>query len=172
MSHGITYNVIVIVVVVIIIIIIILGVIHIWRLFWRGWVGWGKNEMLPDVEGWWVSKCYGRPILFFIKKVGFWPWPDIMLIIYYWQEIFLLTLTSDSQAILQWYHCIVCGLNRTIERVVNLNVMWLCFCFVSVLLCSFLYTVRLLFYRLFMFSRCANKTGWLQNESENVNNYK
>ena len=28
------------------------------------------------------------------------PWPDIMLIIYYWQEIFLLTLTSDSEAIL------------------------------------------------------------------------
>ena len=33
---------------------------------------------------------------------------------YYWQEIFLLTLTSDSEAILQWYHFIV-------------NVMWLGF---------------------------------------------
>ena len=54
-------------------------------------------------------------------------WPDIMLIIYHWQEIFLLTPTSDSEVILQWYHCIVCGLNRTIERVLNMNMRWLYF---------------------------------------------
>ena len=42
--------------------------------------------------------------------------------IYHWQEIFFfLTLTSDTKVILQWYHCIVCELNRTIERVVFSN---------------------------------------------------
>ena len=35
-----------------------------------------------------------------LKKIGFNPRPDIMLIICYWQEILLLTLTSDSEAIL------------------------------------------------------------------------
>ena len=29
----------------------------------------GKNEMLPDVGGWGVSECSGRPIfIFFIKE--------------------------------------------------------------------------------------------------------
>ena len=35
-----------------------------------------------------------------LKKIEFAPWTDILLIIYYWQEIFLLTMTSDSEAIL------------------------------------------------------------------------
>ena len=52
-------------------------------------------------RGWGVSECSGRPMfLFIIKKNEFAPQPDIMLIIYYWQEIFLLTLTPDSEAIL------------------------------------------------------------------------
>ena len=90
----------------------------------------GKNEKLSDVGGWRASKCSGRPIfIFLLKKTEFAPWRSIMQIIYYWQEIFLLTLTSDSEAIPSWYHCIFCVRNRTIERVVNLNATWLGFVF-------------------------------------------
>ena len=53
-------------------------------------------------------------------------------LIFYWQEISFLTLTSDSEAILQWYQCIVCGLKQTIERVANLNVTWPGFVFVLI----------------------------------------
>ena len=47
------------------------------------------------------SDFSGRPNLFLLKKIGFAPWPDIMLsqTIYYWPEIFLLTLASDSEVI-------------------------------------------------------------------------
>ena len=38
--------------------------------------------------------------IFLLKKIIIAPWPNIMLIIYYWQEIFLEILTSDSEAIL------------------------------------------------------------------------
>ena len=38
--------------------------------------------------------------VFLLKKIGFALWPDIKLIIYSWQEIFLLTLTSDNETIL------------------------------------------------------------------------
>ena len=51
-----------------------------------------------------VSKCSGRPIfIFFIKENYICVIPDIMLsqtLIYNWDEIFLLTLTSDSEPIL------------------------------------------------------------------------
>ena len=36
-------------------------------------------------------------LFFLLMKIEFAPWPDIMIIIYYWQENFL---TSDSEAIL------------------------------------------------------------------------
>ena len=73
---------------------------------WREW-GWGwqgKNEMLSDLDGG-GSKCTGRPIFsfFLLKKIGFAPWPETMLgqaSTFYWQEIFLMSLTSDSEAIL------------------------------------------------------------------------
>ena len=104
----------------------------------RGGGGVDKIEMLSDVWGWGFRECFRRPILIFLlKKIGFVPWPSIMLnqtLIYYWQEIFFtFTLTLDSEAILYSYHCIVCGINRTIERVVNFNVTWLSFVFVLIL---------------------------------------
>ena len=37
-----------------------------------------------------------------------------------------------SEAIPSWHHAIFCGLNRTIERVVNLNATWLGFVFVLI----------------------------------------
>ena len=73
--------------------------------------------MLSDVGGGGLTSVLDVQSL--LKKTECVLWPEIMLIIYYWQETFLLTLTSDNKAILQWHHCIVCGLNRTIERVVN-----------------------------------------------------
>ena len=60
------------------------------------------------------------------------------ILCYYWQEIFLLNLTSDSEAIFWLYHCIVCGLNQTIERVVNLNMTLLIF-FVCLFLFDFVH---------------------------------
>ena len=51
-----------------------------------------------------VSECSGRLvfIFLFLKTIGFGTRPDIMLIIYYWQKIFLLSLslTPDSEVIL------------------------------------------------------------------------
>ena len=60
--------------------------------------------MLSDVGGGeLVSVLDVQSSSFLLKKIGFAPWPDIMLkqtLTYYWQEIFLLTLTSDNEAIL------------------------------------------------------------------------
>ena len=66
---------------------------------------------------------------FLSKIIGFLPWPDESNIdrkSSYW-------LWSQNVSILQWYHCIVCGRNQTIERVVSLNVTWLGFVFVLIL---------------------------------------
>ena len=98
-------------------------------IFRRGWDGGSKAKMkrsglaiVLDVESF---------FFFWLKKTGFEPWPWNHAKIYYWQEIFLLPLTSDSETILilWWYQWLVYGLNQTIEHVVNLNVTWPCFCF-------------------------------------------
>ena len=78
-----------------------------WHPLWdgRGWGGgaggYSKNEILSDVGGWGVSECSDVQSLFFLlKKIGFVRWPGIMMshiLIYYWQEIFLLTLTSGIE---------------------------------------------------------------------------
>ena len=73
-----------------------------------------------------VTRCTTR--LSFYQR----SWPDIMLnqkLTYYRQEIFLLTLKSDSEAIL-YCHCIVSGVNRAIER--KVNVTWFGFVFVLI----------------------------------------
>ena len=68
--------------------------------------------MLSDVRGGGVGGGGGgglvsvvdvKSLFFLLKKTGFVPWPDTMLsqtLIYHWQEIFHLTLTSDSEVIL------------------------------------------------------------------------
>ena len=86
-----------------------------------------------EVEGWRVfltSNLY----FFLLKKIGFAPWPDIMLS----QTLILLTknLLFDTDA-RQWSHPLmiplhVCGINRTVEPVVNLNMTWLAFVFVLI----------------------------------------
>ena len=106
---------------------------------------------------WGVCECCGRPIFFLIIKEN---WLCLMArlsqtLIYYWQEIFLLTLKSDIEAILSWYHWIVCGLSRTIKRMVNLNAKYLGF--VLFWFGSFRCMVWLLFHSLFTFSSYANK---------------
>ena len=114
-----------------------------------------------SVQVLWTSNLF----FFLLQNIGFARWPEIILsqtLIYYWQEIFLLALTSDSEVILKWYHCIVFRLNRTMKCIVNLNMT----CLVLFLFWFrlFMCTVWLLFYSLFTFSSCSNKTGWLQNE--------
>ena len=116
-----------------------LGMMYIWRPVWGKW-GLAKTKMscyrsMCGRCG--DSKCSGRPIfIFFYKKknwiCGMTRHHAVSNIIYYWQEIFLLTLASGSEAILYWYHSIVCQLNRTINCVVNLNVTWLGFAFVFI----------------------------------------
>ena len=119
--------------------------------------------MLSNVGGKGLARVLDvQSSYFLLKKIGFTPWPNMLSqTMCYWQEIFFLTLTSDSEAILEWYHCIVCRLNRTIEHVVSLNVVLLyffcCFCLIS-----FIHMYgAVMFHSLFMFSSCANKTGWL-----------
>ena len=71
---------------------------------WEEGGGGAKNEIISDVRGRGVASVLDVQSLFFLlKKIGFAPWTDIMLsqtLIYHWPEIFLLTLVSDSEAIL------------------------------------------------------------------------
>ena len=104
--------------------------------------------MISDVgwEGMMGSDCSGRPVfIFLLKKIGFAPLPDIVLsqtLMCYWQEIFLLTLVSDNDAILQWYYCIVYGWNAW-------SIWMWCDLVLLIFLISFVHrTVRLLFYSL------------------------
>ena len=69
--------------------------------FWGGG-GLGKNEMLSDIGGGGLASVLDvQSFIFLLKKILYALWPDIMLsqTTYYWQEIFLLILTSDSVAI-------------------------------------------------------------------------
>ena len=56
----------------------------------------------PHIGGGGLTSVLDVQSLFFLlKKIEFALWPDIMLsqiLIYYWQEISLFTLTSDSEA--------------------------------------------------------------------------
>ena len=109
-----------------------------------------------SVQVFWTSNLF----FFLLQNIGFARWPDIILsqtLIYYWQEIFVLALTSDSEVILKWYHCIVFRLNRKMNewRDLVLFLFWFRL---------FMCTVWLLFFSLFTFSSCANEIGWLQNE--------
>ena len=80
-------------------------------------------------------------------------------------------LTFDSD-VKQWCHplmipCVVFGLNRTIERVVNLNMMTLVFFFVFFCFISFIHMhSAVVFDSLFTFSGYGNKTGWLENDQK------
>ena len=97
-----------------------------------------KIEMLSEVWGRGVRECFRCPILiFFIKKNWIWAMTkhhaqsniNILLT----RNLLHFTLTLDSEAILYSYHCIVCGINRTMDRVVSFNVTWLSFVFVLIL---------------------------------------
>ena len=85
--------------------------------------------MLSDIGGWGVSKYSGRSIFFFIKE------NLILATTRHHANNILLTINLHFDSdVRQWsylsmYFCIVFGLNGTIERVANLNVTWICFCF-------------------------------------------
>ena len=114
---------------------------------WGGEGGrwWGIKQKWDAAgrRGWMVSECSGRPILIFLFIKENWictmtrhlAEPDI-------NKLLTRNLLFDSD-VRQWNCCILCGLNRTIERVVNLNAKWLRF--VLLWIRSFKCTVRLLF---------------------------
>ena len=90
--------------------------------------------MLSDVGGWGVSKCSGRPIfILFIKEI----WICAMTRRHAQPNIKMLltrSLPFDSYVrewshpLMQWYHCIICGLNRT-RGEIECDVIWFCFDF-------------------------------------------
>ena len=105
--------------------------------------GWYTNNVHFKV-GCWVSEC----LSFVLKKIKFAPWSSIMLsqtLMYYWQEIFLLTLTS------QWsipLHCLWAKSNNRTRDQFEYDVTWFCFCFDFVrshVRCGFCSIVRLPF---------------------------
>ena len=92
------------------------------------------------------------------------PWADIILsqtLTYYLQEIFLLTLTSDNTQCNILLHCLWAKSNNRTRNQCGRDVTWFRFLF---FICLVTCLVQLLFHSLFTFSRCPNKTGWLQNE--------
>ena len=128
-----------------------------------------KNEMLSDVGGWGgelASVLEVQYLFFLLKKIGFCAitWhhaePNISILL-------SRNLPFDSD-VTQWRHLLIIPLhclwaksnNRTRGQF-ECDVTWFLFLFwFRSLTC----TVRLLFHRMFTFSSCANKTGWLQSE--------
>ena len=107
-----------------------LGVIHMWRPLWgrregEGWGGGGlrqKWDVIRRRGSWIVSVNSGRPVfIFLLNKIGFTPWSDIILIMYYWQEIVLLTLMSD------WNHLSITPLHCLWAKSNNRKRGWLFF---------------------------------------------
>ena len=84
--------------------------------------GGDKNEML-----WGVDKCSGCPVfIFLLKKIGFPLWPDVEPNV---NVLLTKSLPFDSD-VREWSHLLMIPLYcfwvyQTIERLVNLNVMWL-----------------------------------------------
>ena len=89
--------------------------------------GSGGGEKMGNAK----MRCYPTlQYLFLLKRIRFAPWPDIMLSqtwIYYIDS----GVRQRSHPLMIPF--IACGLNRTIERVVNLRVTWLGFAFVLIL---------------------------------------
>ena len=110
--------------------------IHIWRPFW----GLGGRVR----QKWDVVRDTGRRrlasvldvqyLIFLLKEIGFASWPDIMLcqtLIYYCQEIFLLTLTVRqwSHPLIIPLHCLQAKSNNRARGQFECEVTWFCFCF-------------------------------------------
>ena len=113
------------------------------ELGWMGEVGLGKLGVKAKMRCYrtqggrgLASVLHVQSLFFLLKKIGFAPWPCIMLS----QTLIYLLLTrnllfdTDTR---KWSHTLmismhVCGINWMIEPVVNLNVMWLGFVFVLI----------------------------------------
>ena len=65
--------------------------------------------------------------LFLSKKIGFVPWPDIIMsqTIYYWQEIFILTLRQTVKSL----HCLWLKSHNRTRGQFECDMTWFCFCF-------------------------------------------
>ena len=107
------------------------------RYAYKGWYtydvhfewGWGIKQKRDVIrrKGVGSSECFGRAIfIFLIKKLGFSPMTR-----YHAESNINILLTrnlpidSSVRQWTQWYQWIVRELNRMIELVVNLNVIWL-----------------------------------------------
>ena len=103
------------------------GVMYIWRRVWGGEWGCGGSEF------------FGRPILiFYIKKNWIALWPDMLsrILIYYWQEILLLTLGKPWEPNWQWshslmipLHCLSTKSNNKTRGQFECGMTWFCLCF-------------------------------------------
>ena len=94
-----------------------------------------------------------QSIFYLLKKIKFALWSDIMLYIIGKKSSFSIWRQTVKPSF-DHHQCIVCGLNRPIERMVNVSF------FILVWFLSFKWTVRLLKVK----QVYENKTDWLQNE--------
>ena len=89
--------------------------------------------MLSDVEGGAegvTSVLDVQSLFFLIKKIGFAPWPNIMLsqTIFYWKEIFLFTLTSGNPLLIP-LHCLWAKPNNRTRGQFECDMTLFRFCF-------------------------------------------
>ena len=140
--------------------------IHIWRPLWGGdWRGGGRVRQKWDVierRGvgglgvFWTSNRY-----FIIKENWIWAMTrhDANNILSTRNLPFDSDVRQCSHPLVTQMHCLWAKSNNRMRGQFECDVTLFLFSFRS-----FTCTVWLLFYSLFTFSRCANKTGWLQNE--------
>ena len=128
----------------------------------EGGLGLRQKLVLSDVGEWGVTECSGRPIFFFIKESWIWA-----MIRHHANNILLTRNLRFYFDLRQWSHPLMislhCWWTKSNNRMrgqfeYDVTVFLFCFCF------DFVHLHALLFHSLFLFLRCANKTGWLQNE--------
>ena len=90
--------------------------------------------MLLDVVGG-GRECSKRPVfIFLLKKIGFAPWPGIMMsqtLVYYWKEIFLIDsgVRQWSSSLMISFHCLWVKSNNWACGQFECDVNWFSFNF-------------------------------------------
>ena len=95
------------------------------------WGGGGLRQKWDIIErrGWGVSKCFGRPIfIFLLKKIGFAPWPGIMLIVLARNFPFDPDVRHWSYSLMETLRCLWVKLNNRMrdqfDKVKRVVEMW------------------------------------------------
>ena len=115
--------------------------------------GYDKNEMLSDLVGGGLASVLEVHLFMkgdWICAIRRYHTKTNVDVILTWNLPFGSDVTQWSYPLVILLHCLWA-------------VTWLGFVFLFCI-CSFACVVQLLFHRLFMFSRCPDKTGWLQNK--------